>query len=332
MHRNSQIQLDVTQLQIGQLPCQLLVITLLKPGDLFLPINREVDKPFKERIEPMELETLALPAHLNFNQGIILYGNAPIWLYARLIAQCAQAPWIATYDIRSRATIVVKSATVVPQVGDMISLPQRTLPGMAIAIGGPPDSGKSILSQALRNTLSRFYPNLKVFLHRANWDGEGNWSYETSALYEIPARGRQIIQTLVKRGEYRIHELPDADSLIHSYFQYHAEATKNIRQVVDVAIVDLGGKPQAAKTPVVNQCTHYLIISSQPDEIPKWHELFSCLKPLAVLHSKASPDFQLPINSMFLERTINLSELIHTQQLPNDVMEAIAQALLEIQR
>ncbi len=296
MNRNSQVQLDVTELQTEQLSYQLLVITLSKPGDLFLPSQAEKGNPFFNHIKPAELETLKLPAQLNFNQGIVLFGQAPIWLFAHLVHQCHPAPWIATYDIRSQAAIVIRSTTHSPQVGDLIPVPKRAKPGIAIAIGGPPDSGKSVLSNALRSTLWRFYPDLKVFLHRANWDGEGNWLYETT--------DRETVQVLVKRGEYRIHELPNAELLIQSYFQYHAQATANIRQIVDVAIVDLGGKPNPEKLPVVEQCTHYLIISSQPETIPAWHDLFSRLKPLAVLHSKASPIFNsLPTPGFLSDRS-----------------------------
>lgn len=320
MNQNSQVQLDVTDIQTEQFCYQLLIINLLKPGNLFLPPQAEQGNPFLNHIKPAELETLKLPAHLNLNQGIVLFGQAPTWLYAHLVNQCQPAPWIATYDIRSQTAVVVKSSVAYPQVGDVVAIPTRTTLGMAIAIGGPPNSGKSILSNTLRSTLSHRYPHLKLFLHRANWDGEGNWSYETN--------DRDIVQILVKRGEYRIHELPNSQPLIQSYFQYHAKATENIRQIVDVAIVDLGGKPQLEKLPVVNKCTHYLIISSQPNEVSKWHELFgSYLKPIAVLYSKTSPDLQLPTNSPFLERTIDLGELIQTQQIPDDVMGAIAQLL-----
>lgn len=319
MNRNSQVQLDVADIQTHQLSYQLLIITLLQPGNLFLSPQAEKGNLFFNHIKPAELETLKLPAELNFNQGIVLFGQAPVWLFAHLIHQCHAAPWIATYDIRSRAAIVIKSTTQSPQVCDLIPVPKRVEPGIAIAIGGPPDSGKSVLSNALRSTLWRAYPDLNVFLHRANWDGEGNWSYETP--------DRETVQVLVKRGEYRIHELPNSQPLIQSYFQYHAQATANIRQIVDVAIVDLGGKPNPEKIPVVEQCTHYLIISSQPETISTWHDLFNRLKPLAVLHSKASPNFQLPSNSPFLERAIDLGELIQTQQIPKDVIGAIAQAL-----
>lgn len=320
MNRNSQVQLDVTQLQTEQLCYQVLVITLLQPEDLFIPDKPEGKNLFFNHIKPSELETLALPAQLNFDQGTVLYGNAPAWLYAYLVDLCHQAPWIACYAAPLGKAVVVKSLVAYPQVGDVVSIPTRDTPGMTIAIGGPPDSGKSILSNALRSTLLRYAPNLKVFLHRANWDGEGNWSYETS--------DRQIVQTLVQRGEYPIHRLPNAEALMQSYFDYHAKATKNIRNIVDLAIVDLGGKPQEQKMPVVEQCTHYLIISSQPDEIPQWHELFSKhLKPLAVLHSKASPDLQLPARSSHLEQIVDLAELIQTQQISEELLGAIVQAL-----
>ena len=41
---------------------------------------------------------------------------------------------------------------------------------------GPPDSGKSVFSHRLFQTLLSSYPN--IYLQRANWDGEGNYTLE----------------------------------------------------------------------------------------------------------------------------------------------------------
>lgn len=318
IQNNGQVQLEVTPFQFGATVCQVLVITLAKPGNLFLPLEPEPREALSNRIESTELATLQLPK-LDRTQGVILFGSAPTWLYAYLLQEC-QHPWIAFYNLPLGGAVVVASRESSPKVGEVIPMPPRTQPGIAIALGGPPDSGKSVLSNALRCHLSRLYPTLRVFLHRANWDGEGNWSYETG--------DRAIVQKLIKQGEYRFYDRPDADRLLIAYFDYHAKAVTNIRNQMDVVIVDLGGKVQPQKLPVVQQCTHSVVISSQPDKVADWQAFFDpLLQPLAVVHSKADPDSQLSTKDRFWEGAIDLAEMIRTERVPNALLEGILREL-----
>jgi CRISPR-associated protein Csx3 len=62
-------------------------------------------------------------------------------------------------------------------VGDRIVIKFSQDPGAVILIGGPPNSGKSVLSNLLRLNLPKCQPDVRMYLHRANWDGEGNWAY-----------------------------------------------------------------------------------------------------------------------------------------------------------
>jgi CRISPR-associated protein Csx3 len=315
---NAQVQLEVIPFQFGSTVCQVLAIALLKPGDLFLPLNPDPQKQVFDRILPGELATLQLPP-LDRALGVILFGAAPVWLYARLVVQC-QHPWIASYDVRSGKAVVLTSQDEAVQVGDVIPMPGRENPGIAIALGGPPDSGKSVLANALRCQLARLRPNLRVFLHRANWDGEGNWSYETG--------DRAIVQQLIQRGEYRFYDRPDADRLLEPYFEYHRRAVTHIRNQMDGVIVDLGGKVQPQKLPVVQQCTHAIVISSDPEKVAEWRGFFEPgLEPLAVVHSKGAGDRAFPSCDRFWEGAIDLAEVMRTERVPEALMEAVLRVL-----
>ncbi|NET15773.1 MAG: CRISPR-associated protein Csx3 [Okeania sp. SIO1H6] len=224
------MQLDVIQLQTELGICQTLTITLTEPRDLIKP---SILSDLKSKI----------PQDLDLNQGVILYGISPIWLYGCLIECCRNAPWIACYDVWTQKAVVVKSNVQKLAVGDTISIIFNRTPGMAILIGGPPDSGKTVFSYALSRSLLEKDKSLKVFIHRANWDGEGNWVLEMS--------DRQVATQLKKENTCPVHEL--GKEMMKNYFGYHAKAIKNIRDVMDIVLVDVGGKVQDEKKPILEQ-------------------------------------------------------------------------------
>ena len=64
-------------------------------------------------ITPPELKGLKLPRPIDFAQGIVIEGRAPIWLYGYLVHQCHPAAWVGGYDTRLGAVVV---ATHTPDV------------------------------------------------------------------------------------------------------------------------------------------------------------------------------------------------------------------------
>lgn len=253
--------------------CQTLSITLTKPQAL---------------IQPAALASTALPAELNPAQPLILFGQAPIWLYSYLISQCLtrhpDLPWLGTYDARGQRVVVIASQTPGIAAGDEFSVALNRHPCPAILVGGPPDSGKSVFSNALRVALKQRYPHKRIYLHRASWDGEGNWAYEANS--NKADSSANWIKQLVTLNEFRMHEDPETAQLIPGYFRYHAGAVANLRQLTDCLIVDVGGLPQAEKQPLVEQCSHYIVISRLPEAVSAWHQLCGkALTPLAVIHS-----------------------------------------------
>ncbi len=274
-----EVELQVIALRAKERDCQTLTINLLKPESL---------------IKPEEMSRLAMPLELDWQKGIILYGRAPIWLYGHLVDRFQDFPWVGCYDIRSKTAIVVKSNVPELEPGDTIPIFSNNVPGAAILVGGPPNSGKSVLCNALGFRVLAKTQGVQVYLHRANWDGEGNHTYETS--------DRDLAEKLRQKNKFKPHQHPQAEELIKKYFNYHAQATSNIREMVDLALVDVGGVPDPVKSSVVEQCSHYIVISNDPDKVQAWHDLCGkSLKPIAVIHSVLEERLEVIRTEPFLE-------------------------------
>ncbi|ASC70463.1 hypothetical protein XM38_014020 [Halomicronema hongdechloris C2206] len=151
-------------------------------------------------------------------------------------------------------------------------LPSHHL-GAALLVVGPPDSGKSVLSHALFRALLPEYPD--VFLQRAQWDGEGNWTLELPE--SATAADREAFKLFYKGG------------LTAGFFPYQAQAILQLRRRKPLVIVDVGGRVQPEKVPILEACSHYLVLSSKLREVKQWHEFCGDrgnLSPLAVIHSR----------------------------------------------
>lgn len=210
------IQLEVNSLSVGETTYQTLYITLTKPQKL-IPASSIVPLP--------------LPVDLDLSREVVISGQAPLWLQVRLMWRCREAPWVGCHAARDNQIVVVHSKVVSPAVGDSFPIRLNRQPCPAILIGGPPNSGKSVFSNALRRALLE--QGKRVFLHRASWDGEGNWAYET----ESP----DLVDSLVRYNEFRIHEDPETAKLIPDFFEKQARTVANLRQLTDCLLVDVGG-------------------------------------------------------------------------------------------
>ena len=298
------VALTVIKFKTAEQIYQGLAINLLVPGKL---ISTDV------------LRELTLPADLDLGREVILYGQAPTWLYAYLIDCCMGVPWLACYNLRSGA-VVIASQVNTPLVGDVLQLEFTNNPGLAILIGGPPDSGKSVLSYALYRSLCQFYPDLQIYLHRANWDGEGNWKFESDSTEHIPA--------LVEANTYRIHLLENAADLLTEYFAYHGRAIANMQKVVDLVIVDVGGRSHGVKLPVVKSCSHYLVISKSPAEVGSWHDLCgSYLGNIGVIHSVLDNVCQVVADGDYFEMVAGPWLTGKTNSVPAVLLDRIDQVL-----
>ncbi len=234
-------------------------------------------------IYPQDLSEIELPPGIDTTCGVVINGRAPVWLFSYLTRELHPTAWIACNDPRKMSAVVTATHTRSVKIGQVIQLEHLRSEWLcpALMIVGPPDSGKSVVSHALFQTLLSENPN--IFLQRANWDGEGNYVLELE-----PDADTEAFKAANKGG------------LTEEFFPYQAEAILNLRRQKSLVIVDVGGKVQPEKQPVLEACSHYLIISSKPEEVEPWHQFCrdrGNLTPVAVIHS-----------------TLQTSEVIHEQE------------------
>lgn len=244
---------------LGGLPFQVIEIELTRPDRL---------------VFPEDLAQLRLPGGIDPRLGVVLSGRAPIWLYGWLVHECHFTRWVACYDPRLGA-VVVSSHSPDVQVGEIIPWVQGR-PGSelaaAVMVVGPPDSGKSRLARALFEALLPEHPN--IYLQRAHWDGEGNWTLD------LPPEEAKIL-----KHQYRGSFTPE-------FFSFHAQAILALRRQKSLVIVDVGGKVDPQKQPILEACSHYLVVSRDPEAIPLWHEFCrdrGNLRCVAILHTSPGP-------------------------------------------
>lgn len=257
-------------------------------------------------ITPQALSGLPLPKGIDPRKGVLISGRAPVWLYAYLVHECHPTLWVACFDPRLGAVVTSTHSTEI-SVGQVISIetlnlatpsiqPVQPSPsvrpaqakGTGLLIVGPPDSGKSVLSHQIFSTLIEDCPD--IYLQRAHWDGEGNWTLE------LPENATD--------EEREAYKLANRGGLTETFFPYQGEAILNLRRQKRLVIVDAGGMVQPEKKSILEACTHYLIISSQPKEIEPWHNFCAGeggLRPVAVIHSVLEEQCEVLKREPFLE-------------------------------
>lgn len=122
----------------------------------------------------------------------------------------------------------------------------HTLP--AIAIGGPPHSGKSVLTYSLTHYLRD--QRIEHYVLRACPDGEGDWSNELTP---------QQVVAIRQKGQF-------TDSFI-------ANVCTAIQLRHLPLLVDVGGAPTARDETIFRCCTHLIIISKSREEMRLWRAL-----------------------------------------------------------
>ena len=223
---NAELELQLIQLQSEALSHQTLAVNISNRVDLNAPVSYVGNKPtLSNLIPPNCLSSLPLPETLNLQAGVILFGSAPTWLYAHLLDRLLDPRSSSSLDCLFSICVVRQAIVVHSQIpervdGDLIPIRFNQTPGIAILIAGPPNSGKSVFSlMPSAVAFKRHSPQLRVYLHRANWDGEGNFTYESA-----PSHGRR----LADESKIKLHCLENADELIANYFDYQAKSDSEI--------------------------------------------------------------------------------------------------------
>ncbi|MEH1896961.1 MAG: CRISPR-associated ring nuclease Crn3/Csx3 [Nostoc sp.] len=276
-------------------------------------------------ISPQALDSLTLPSDLNWNREIVLWGQAPVWLYTYLVMRCQQASWVACYNIRTTEAVVVVSQCPELVPGDKFKLVPKS-PCPAIVFGGPPNSGKSLLGYTLKQTLVRMGWNNKVYLHRTTWDGEGDWFAQM--MHTNPELANKLSEIA---GRWK---KPENTA---EYFSQQAEAIAEIRKYTDLVLVDLGGMPKEADKMLLPSCTHYIIISNSLEAVPEWHKFFQILEadtqeqliPLTVIHSVEEKNLTILKREPYLEIIAGPWRYGETETVPQELVEEVMKLIRE---
>lgn len=72
-------------------------------------------------IEPSDLKGLKISKNIDWKQGVVIEGKAPLWLYAYLTHECHPAAWVGCYDPRLGAVVVSTHSRIV-SVGQVLKL------------------------------------------------------------------------------------------------------------------------------------------------------------------------------------------------------------------
>lgn len=282
-------------------------------------------------ITPQALSGLPLPEGIDPRKGVVISGRAPVWLYAYLVHECHPTLWVACFDPRLGAVVTsthstqLSVGTVIPIEALNLAVPSLSIQsakpspvaddgGPGLLVVGPPDSGKSVLSHQIFSTLVQDYPD--IYLQRAHWDGEGNWTLELPP--EATDEEREAYKRLNK------------GALTAQFFPYQGEAILSLRRQKQLVIVDAGGMVQPEKLSILEACTHYLIISSKPEEIEPWHDFClgeGGLEPVAVIHSVLEEKLEVLQREPFLEMVSGPWVMGKTEGIP-DVLREVLDCLL----
>lgn len=115
----------------------------------------------------------------------------------------------------------------------------------AVLIGGPPNSGKSVLTYNLTQKLREL--GVQHYVLRASPDGEGDWVAE--------ARGSLVRTILVPQAWTPVFVEHVCESLTHRPLPL---------------IVDAGGRPQAWQEAIFDHCTHAILLTSDESSRDTW--------------------------------------------------------------
>jgi CRISPR-associated protein Csx3 len=219
---------------------------------------------------------------------VLLSGRGPVWGYGMLVTAARRAAVVATYDPRQDPTnryVVVASRDARVQVGQTLPGPAERMAnppaatgetaaatdprphyaGLVLAVGGPPNSGKSVFVAELYRQLVQRDP----FLQRGAPDGEGMWWSESN-----PVLANRLRQGL--KGAFS----PE-------FMNFTLDGIEQLGRGFGLVIVDLGGQRSAENAAILRRCTHLVLVSSDPTSDEAWQQFAveqGC-QPLAVLQS-----------------------------------------------
>ena len=172
----------------------------------------------------------------------------------------------------------------------------------AVLVGGPPDSGKSVLTANLTQTLYR--QKVQHYVLRICPDGEGNWQHMAE---------QKQVRILLAPGAWT----PEfVDHLCHDLAHPHLPL-----------IVGAGGRPRPWQKRIFDYCTHAILLTPDDASRAHWRTLMARHSVPIIADLRSTPNGQDDIdgNDAILRGTIAGLRWGHTARGP--VFQALAERL-----
>jgi CRISPR-associated protein Csx3 len=118
----------------------------------------------------------------------------------------------------------------------------------AVALGGPPHRGKSVLAYSLTHALRE--RGVQHYVLRAAPDGEGDWANEAD---------QQLVRTIRYKRAFSVD------------FVRHVTRSLTSRHLP--LIVDAGGRPTRKQEALFDHCTHAILLYQEESELQNWRSL-----------------------------------------------------------
>ncbi len=139
----------------------------------------------------------------------------------------------------------------------------------AILVGGPPHSGKSVLTHSLSMALRK--RNIAHYALRAAPDGEGDWSNEMNW---------PVVEQIRRKGQWTS--------------RWVREVCNAISQRHLPLLVDTGGRPTLEQEAIFDQCNYAILLTPSEEQHALWQSMARAhnLTCIADLHSDLNGDNQ----------------------------------------
>lgn len=245
-------------------------------------------------LNPADLPLVPLPRDIPAGKGGAFTGIGPMWLYCHLTGLAAGSgafPWVGTFEPRLCRTVIVWTSDpqtypvgrLVPGLAespDMAVTPgpthdlQRPVLRHALAVVGPPHSGKSVLVAGFQRLLRRVP---RTWVYRATPDGEGLWSQESEAHHAQRIR----------------HKYNWTDQ----FCEWNLAGVQLLKQTCDLLFVDTGGKMSADTAALVRLCGNAVILvgareeEEHPGTLAQWRSF--CLESGAKVIAELVSDLDI---------------------------------------
>lgn len=175
----------------------------------------------------------------------------------------------------------------------------------AVLIGGPPHSGKSVLTYLLTQYLRQ--RGIEHYVLRACPDGEGDWSQESTP---------DQVRLLRQKGAF---DRTFVDRVCRDIEQRHLPL-----------LVDAGGRPSPDQERIIQRCTHAIVLSANSQGMDEWRHRVEQygLIIVAELHSELHGSDQIEVEKPVLRGVI--SGLERNAPTGGIVVEALANRLARL--